>query len=538
MLSSGWIAKANLYLDRRVVSIFILGIAQGFPWVMIGSVLTLWLKENGISRASIGYAGLIFTVYAANFLWAPAVDQFNPRLFNRLGNRQSWIILCQVFVIGGCLLMSISDPAINAKAVVLIGLLIAVSSATQDIAIDAYRVDSFAHSEPELISTGAAAATAGWWTGYAGLGYIPLRLSDMNWSWPNLYLLLAGLTLCLLVVTWNLPKPRYYQRNKQLETFSHYLEMSASAGRARKLALSLLIPTPAVICLWAIIGSPGLPEAVADHSAYIPVLIVVVLVLVVLIGVSITRLNLQNAASERNTVTNHTERLDRTLAWILTSLVAPLKDFFERSGVRFAIALFAFVLLFKIGEAFLGRMSIVFYKEVGFSNTDIANYSKMLTWWLTIIFALLGGLVNARFGLVKGLVVSGCAMAASNLMFAWIAMTGPDINLYIATIVVDGFAAAWSSVAFVSVISLLCNHSFSATQYALMASLSNLGRTTLSSISGQVVDWLNGNWSLFFVLTTFMVIPSLVILLVYLRKPIAEMEGRSKPLPDNTADRT
>lgn len=535
MLSSGWIAKANLYLDRRVVSIFILGIAQGFPWVMIGSVLTLWLKENGISRASIGYAGLIFTVYAANFLWAPAVDQFNPRFFNRLGNRQSWIILCQVLVIGGCLLMSVSDPAINAKAVVLIGLLIAVSSATQDIAIDAYRVDSFAHSEPELISTGAAAATAGWWTGYAGLGYIPLRLSDMDWSWPHLYLLLAGLTLCLLVATWNLPKPRFYQRNNQLQTFNHYLEMAAHASPGKKLMLSLFIPTPAVICLWAILGSPGLPEAIAGHSAYVPVLIVVELLLVVLIAILITRLNRQSAASARGS-TDRTDKLDKTLAWILTSLVAPLKDFFQRSGVRFAIALFAFVLLFKIGEAFLGRMSIVFYKEVGFSNTDIANYSKMLTWWLTIVFALLGGLVNARFGLVKGLLVSGCAMAASNLMFSWIAMTGPDINLYIATIVVDGFAAAWSSVAFVSVISLLCNHSFSATQYALMASLSNLGRTTLSSVSGQVVDWLNGNWSLFFVLTAFMVIPSLIILLVYLRKPITEMERRNKTLPDNARE--
>ncbi len=524
MLQSGWTSKAKVYFDKRVLSVFILGIAQGFPWVMIGSVLTLWLKENGISRASIGYAGLIFTVYAANFLWAPAVDQINPRLFKHLGNRQSWIVICQVFIFGGCVLMSLSDPALSAKTVVLIGLLIAASSATQDIAIDAYRVDSFAQTEPELISAGAAAVTAGWWTGYAGLGYLPLRLSDMGWSWPNLYLLLAGITFCLLVVSWHIPKPRFYQRNKQLQTFGDYLDIAARTDRKKKLTLSIFIPLPPVICLWAILGSPGLPDSISGHTTYIPLLIVLELLLITTVVILLTKLQ----PAQNSTPSHRTGSLDITLAWILTSLVAPLKDFFQRSGVRFAVALFSFVLLFKIGEAFLGRMSIVFYKEVGFSNTDIANYSKMLTWWLTIVFALLGGLVNARFGLIKGLVISGCAMAGSNLMFAWIATVGPDINLYIATIVVDGFAAAWSSVAFVAMISLLCNHTFSATQYALMVSLSNLGRTTLSSVSGQVVDWLGGNWSLFFVLTMFMVIPSLVILLVYLRKPITELERRGQ----------
>lgn len=103
-------------------------------------------------------------------------------------------------------------------------------------------------------------------------------------------------------------------------------------------------------------------------------------------------------------------------------------------------------------------------------------------------------------------------MAASNLMFSWIAEVGPSIPLYIAAIVVDGFAQAWSTVAFVSLVSLMCNHSFSATQYALMASLGNFGRTTLSATSGQVVDWLNGNWSLFFIITSLMVIPGLTIL--------------------------
>ena len=104
-------------------------------------------------------------------------------------------------------------------------------------------------------------------------------------------------------------------------------------------------------------------------------------------------------------------------------------------------------------------------------------------------------------------------MAASNLMFSWIAMVGPDVNLYAAAIVVDGFTTAFSTVAFVAFISFLTSHTYTATQYALMASLGNLGRTLVSSASGVVVDGLGGNWALFFVITALMVLPSLGILL-------------------------
>ena len=182
-----------------------------------------------------------------------------------------------------------------------------------------------------------------------------------------------------------------------------------------------------------------------------------------------------------------------------------------------------FIFSFKLGEAFLGRMSVVFYKEVGFSNSEIGAYSKLITWWVTIIFAVIGGAFTIRFGIYKGLMIAGIAMAASNLMFAIMAQVGPDPTLFIATIIIDGFTAAWSTVAMVAFISLLCNHTFSASQYALMASLSVLGRTVLGGSSGWVVDSLNGNWSVFFILTAIMVIPAL-ILLHHLRKHIAVLQ--------------
>ena len=128
-----------------------------------------------------------------------------------------------------------------------------------------------------------------------------------------------------------------------------------------------------------------------------------------------------------------------------------------------------------------------------------------------------------RFGIVKGLFIGGIAMSASNLMFSWIALVGPSEPLFLAAVLIDGFTMAWSSVAVVAFISMLCNRAFSATQYALMASLSSLGRTFIGSSSGALVDYLDGNWALFFVITTLMVIPSLV-LLYYIKDDLNKIE--------------
>ncbi len=198
-------------------------------------------------------------------------------------------------------------------------------------------------------------------------------------------------------------------------------------------------------------------------------------------------------------------------AWFTVTVIEPFLDFFKRNGVQVAVTLLLFVFLFKIGEAFLGRMSITFYKEVGFSNEQIGHYSKLLGWWVTIFFTLVGSMFNVKFGIVRGLMIGGIAMASSNLMFAWIASVGPNEHLFLATIIVDNFTTAFSTVAFVSFLTVLTGQAFSATQYALLASLGNFGRTTLASFSGELADYLN-NWPLFFVLTAVMVIPSLVML--------------------------
>ena len=412
--------------DKRYLSIFLFGISSGFPWIMIGSVLSAWLKDEGLSRSAIGLFGIIFATYSFNFLWSPLVDKIKPPL---LGQRRGWIFAMQGCVVLLCLVMSQLTADQDLFYVALIGLLIAIASATQDIAIDGFRIDCIAQDDKDGMSAASSVATAGWWTGYGGLGAIPFFLADMtSWTWPNIYLLLGALMALLMCATCLANEPQI-DREALLEKIT------------------------------------------AKDTKQSPV-----------------------------------------FHWIQTTLVTPFAEFFNRNGVKLAASFLLFIFLFKIGEAFLGRMSIVFYKEIGFSNSDIATYSKLLNWWVTIVFSLLGGLVNIRYGIYRGLMIAGVAMAASNLLFALIAQTGPSTSLLAITVIVDGFTGAWSTVAMVAFISLLCNRALSATQYALMASLSVAGRTLVASSSGFIVDSLEGNWSLFFILTAVMVIPSLCFL--------------------------
>ena len=206
------------------------------------------------------------------------------------------------------------------------------------------------------------------------------------------------------------------------------------------------------------------------------------------------------------------------MTWIGGTIGGPIISFFKKNGFSIALGIIGFVFLFKIGEAFLGRMSIIFYKEIGFSKSDIAIYSKTLGWITTVIFTLLGGLFVIRSGILKAMFLAGIIMAGTNLFFSVLAWFGKSEILFAAAVIFDDIAAAFATVAFVAFISLLVDRAYTATQYALLASIGTAGRTTLASSSGALVDWLNGDWGTFFILTALMVIPSLIILWIMRNK--------------------
>ena len=204
--------------------------------------------------------------------------------------------------------------------------------------------------------------------------------------------------------------------------------------------------------------------------------------------------------------------LSQATSWLASTVLMPLLSFFHKNGLKMGIAILSFIFLFKIGEAFMGKMSIIFYKEVGFSKSDIALYSKGLGWITTVAFTLLGGYFALKSGVVRALLISGAVMASTNILFSVLAWTGKVEWLFAVAVILDDLAAAFATVAFVTFISLLVDRNYTATQYALLASIGTLGRTLLASSSGELVDWLEGDWGLFFIITALMVIPSLLLL--------------------------
>jgi PAT family beta-lactamase induction signal transducer AmpG len=205
-------------------------------------------------------------------------------------------------------------------------------------------------------------------------------------------------------------------------------------------------------------------------------------------------------------------RAAKIIGFLGSTVWAPLASFFRQNGVAIGLGILGFVLLFKIGEAFMGKMSLIFYSEIGFSKSDIALYSKGLGWVTTVVFTLLGGFFAIRSGALRALFIAGIAMAATNVMFSILAWTGKSEWVFAVAVLLDDIAAAFATVAFVTFISLLVDRTYTATQYALLASIGTIGRTTLAASSGAMVDWLGGDWGLFFVITALMVLPSLCLL--------------------------
>jgi len=417
--------------DKRILSILLLGFMSGFPWILHGSVLTLWLKDLEFSRSTIGLLGIVGTMYALNFTWAPLLDRLRiPILYKLLDQRRSWIAVCLSIIVLATFALSRINPNENILLLGFAALVIAIASATQDVAIDAYRIDVLDANEVEKMPYAAAAATGGWWAGYGFIGgalALFLGGEKIGLAWPAVYQVLTCVVVLQIVLLFFLPKV-HTDSNQEL---------------------------------------------------------------------------LNVVGSDKQTLSE----------WFTNTFVKPFTEFFDRCGKDIALALLLFIFTFKLGEAFLGRMSLVFYKEIGFTTDQIGFYSKFIGGLSTAIFAFLGAMLNTRYGLIRGLIIGGVAMACTNLLFALMSIVGPNEILFAFTMLADNFTAALSTVAFIAFVSFFTSRSYTATQYALFVSIGNMGRTSVSSASGFMVDALNGNWFVFFIITSLMVVPALLILL-------------------------
>lgn len=200
-------------------------------------------------------------------------------------------------------------------------------------------------------------------------------------------------------------------------------------------------------------------------------------------------------------------------AWGWAACVCPFLEFASRRGW---VLVLLFILLYKFGDAVLGVMKVPFFLEIGFSKTEIAEIVKLFGFVATVVGSLIGGLVLARLGIMRGLLVCGVAMALSNLVFVLQAWAGPDLGVLALTVSVENITTGMGMTAFVAYMSSLCNVAYTATQYALLTSLMAMGRTVLSSGAGWLADQVP--WTTFFVITTLAAAPGLLLLVVLMRR--------------------
>lgn len=410
----GWRRGIAAYTEPRVLQVLALGFASGLPFLLTYSTLSAWLATAGVRRSAIGTFALVGIPYSFKFLWAPLMDRVRPPL--PLGRRRGWGITIQILLIGAILGLGLCTPRHNLPLMAAFAVLVAFLSASQDIVIDAWRVESLSQDQQ---APGAAMIT----TGYR----IAMLVSG------------AGGLIIAAYAGW----------------FATYATMAALVSVG--LLVFLLSPEPAV-------------SAVASHAAGL--------------GVQAIREAFAKA------------------------VIGPFRDFMQRPMWP---AILLAIFIYKLGEAMAGVMSTPLYISLGFSLPEIAAASKLFGFFSVVAGALIGGVVTTRYGIRKSLIVCGLLQCAGNLFFVLQSIEGHKIGYLALCVTAENLTGGMALTALVTYLSSLCSPGYTATQYALLASLASLGRTVVASSGGALS--LRIGWVRFFLLTSVISLPALLLIM-------------------------
>jgi len=465
-----WLDALLAYCDRRVVALFFLGFAAGLPYLLVFGTLSTWLREAGIERATIGFLSWVSTFYSVKFLWAPVVDRVPlPLLTKRYGRRRSWMLVAQVGVIIGLLGMAMADPKSGLLGLIVFALIVGFSSATQDIAIDAYRIEA---APAELQGPLAASYNFGYRVALLVAGAGVLYIADYA-SWFAGYATMAAFMLvgiATVVVIFE-PKP-------QIDRASLLREQHVVAYMARLHGIPVLI-----------------------RSA---------------------------------------------LGWLYGAVVCPFIDFFRRIG-WFALMILLFICIYKLSDVIMGVMAAPFYIDVGYSKSDIASVTKLFGFIMSVVGGLIGGLLVARWGVVRPLVLGAALVGLPNLLFAVLAHYGidqamltipppervlplpagsaKDLWLLALAISGDNLGGGIAGTVLIGYLSSLTSTAYTATQYALFSSLMSLPGRFIGGWSGVYVEEIG--YRDFFVWTAIIGLPA-IALAVYFERRDARARRRAE----------
>jgi PAT family beta-lactamase induction signal transducer AmpG len=413
--SSSFARSLAVYLDPRMIVILLLGFSSGLPYALSFATLTVWLAEIGVRKTEIGLFALVGLPYAWKFVWAPVVDSVRvPVLTRLLGQRRSWALVAQAGLMGSLVWLGSLDPSRELGLMAWAAMLVVFMSATQDVVIDAYRIEILRDDEQ---GAGSAMTQYGYRFGMLASGAGALFLSD-HMPWSRVYAIEAA----LLVIG--------------MATIAFAREPESRRSRA------------------GTAGGGGFVKKV---------------------------------------------------------VVDPFADFLKK---RWWALILAFVVLYRFPDVFLSVMANVFYKDIGFSNSEIASVSKIFGTGATLLGVFLGGLLVHRLGLYKSLFVCGVVQMLSNLMYITMALRGQDVPTFAATIAVENVSGGMTGVAFIAYLSSLCSPGFAGSQYALLSALGLSTRNTLSAASGWLAETVGWPW--FFAVSALVAVPGMVLLTFFL----------------------
>ena len=447
---SSWREAALIYTRPRVVGMIFLGFAAGLPFLLVFSTLSAWLHDEDIGRTTIGFFSWVGITYSIKVFWAPVVDRLPlPLLTRLLGKRRSWMFVAQLTIAFGLAGMALTDPHSDLTRIAVLALLVAFGSATQDITVDAYRIEAV-----DQRLQGAMAAT--YVLGYrlallaAGAGAFYIAAA---YSWSIAYLCMAALMGVGIVTTLIVREPVHAkdQRTHALEA-----QLEATIGVQGKRAL-----------------------------------------------------------------------LARMVAWFTDAVVSPFVEFFRRNG-RIALVILLVVGSYKLSDITMGVMANPFYLDLGFTKTDIANVTKIFGFLMTIAGAGLGGVLVVRFGILRPLLAGAILIAATNLLFVWLAVSEPRLFTLAVVVSADNLSGGLATSAFIAYLSSLTNTSYTATQYALFSSLMTLPAKFIGGFAGWTVDTVG--YASFFLYAGLLGVPA-ILLVIYLLQHYAQIDERETETP-------
>ncbi|WMS86934.1 AmpG family muropeptide MFS transporter [Pleionea litopenaei] len=510
-----WLGTLKAFRHPQVVTMLFLGLSAGLPLALIFSSLSLWLSEAGIEKSTVTYFSWGALAYSFKFLWAPLVDRIPlPWLTLRLGRRRGWLLLSQLAVLSAIALMGSFNPGSGTQALTSLAIatvLLGFSSATQDVIIDAYRIEIASTDLQALLSsTYIAGYRGGMLLSGAGALLLAESLGSTSQSysyeaWRLTYyimasLMLVGITTTLIAKEPELQRQKYtaFTQHQYLRffivfmlcaaTFISFCVFTADQFSLLKAELFLMTDNSAL--------SGAITELCRIPSAALATL---------LVGLFLDRLGF----------------VERDLA--RQSYLIPVLDFFQRYGVKLALLLLLFIGFYRISDIVLGVIANVFYHDMGFSKQEIAEVSKTFGLIMMILGGFLGGLLSLRFGVLRILLLGAILTVATNLLFVALAQAGHNLTLFYIVISADNLTAGLASAAFVAFLASITNVSFTAIQYAIFSSLMSFLPKVIGGYSGAMVT--NMGYENFFILASAMGVP--VIFLIFLLRKRLEINEQN-----------